>query len=140
MGQWEDRTKDSGLEAAVGGQRGLGHRNAEEELAERNKKRYSGKRARGHRTELRQFQDFSANPVSSLRFLSETIDVTRALQKMLPWTHSPFPWPLFGHSRRISGFMYALQNKALSFYYSCSQNIRRRYWVNANYYGTCMPI
>lgn len=37
MGQWEDRTKDSGLEAAVGGQRDLGPQNAEEELAERKK-------------------------------------------------------------------------------------------------------
>lgn len=41
---------------------------------------------------------------------------------------------------RISGFMYVLQNKALSFYCSCSQNIRKCFLVNVNYYGTCIPI
>lgn len=54
MGQWEDRTKDSGLETAAGGQGGRGCPNAQEELAERNEKRHFKNRARGHRTELGQ--------------------------------------------------------------------------------------
>lgn len=61
MGQWKNITKDSGLEAAAGGQGGLGLLDAEEELAERNKRRDSRNRTRGtwrmigHRTELRGF-------------------------------------------------------------------------------------
>ena len=125
IGQWKDVTKASGVEAAAGGpkrgQGSLGHPDAEKELAERHEKKYLRNRAGatwriiGHRTGLRQFREFSVNPDSSPRFLSWNIEVTKVLQEILSRCIPLFCDLFLECWWIISGVMYALQNKALSF-------------------------